>query len=112
MDSSQPREGKEGGGGNRDGRADRQLIFGRVSACFADGAFLSLIFLGFFLVTETAVGDTSEGRFLLVQAARLNDLMIPYFILSFFLCFVYFTLFHFFFRADARKDVVWFACGQ
>ncbi|NLC70033.1 MAG: RDD family protein [Desulfuromonadaceae bacterium] len=79
-----------------DSLADRRLIFVRVSACFADGAVLLLIFLGFVLLAELAIRGSSGRPLFLTQAARLADLMIPYFFLFFFVCFGYFTFFHFF----------------
>ena len=82
----------------RQGRADReerQLVFCRVGACFADGAILLLVLLSLILVGETALKNPAGGPLFVNQAARLSELMIPYGFLWLILCFSYFTLFHF-----------------
>ena len=102
-------DGKGPPDGKVDSLADRRLIFVRVSACFADGAVLLLIFLGFFLLAELAIRGSSGGPLFLTQAARLADLMIPYFFLFFFVCFGYFTFFHFF--PGRRRGRCCVVCG-
>ncbi|MBN1140520.1 MAG: RDD family protein [Deltaproteobacteria bacterium] len=74
---------------------DRKLIFPRLGACFADGAIIAGIFLSFVLLGETALTNSPQEPLFLALASRMADLLIPYFYLFFFLCFGYFTLFHF-----------------
>lgn len=66
----------------------------RLGATLTDGLILAAGFALFVAAGEFAVAPPGEGRFL-PSPASVADLLIPYFLVLFFLCFSYSTLFHF-----------------
>ncbi len=65
----------------------------RIAASLFDGLILAVVGGGFLLAAEYALGGIADSY--IPSLDTLLDLSIPYFLVLFFLCFGYFTLFHF-----------------